>query len=107
MVGQRDEGLRLLPVLAAALLAAAALLHASVVRSHLETGFVDPLLFTATAWSQLVVAAWILVRPGRLAWLAALAVTVLPAVAWAVSRTVGLPWGTRPARRRRSVSSAR
>lgn len=79
--------------MAAALLAAAALLHVAVVRSHLEAGFVDPLLFTATAWAQLVVAAWVLARPGRLAWLAALAVTVPPAVAWAVSRTVGLPWG--------------
>jgi hypothetical protein len=78
--------------LSAACLAGAAALHLVAAGSHAGST-VDVTVFTLTAWSQLALAAWLVLRPSR-AVLAVAAVASAAVVAgWVASRTNGLPWG--------------
>lgn len=81
--------------LAGALIGAGAI-HVAVVPEHLEEWAAAGLFFVLLAALQVVVGLGVLVRPGRLVWVASLAVTVGPILLWGVSRTVGLPFGPEP-----------
>ena len=88
---QGSGDLRLL--LAGVALLGGALVHAAVVPAHLAEGPLVGGFFVLLAAAQLAVAGILLWRPDRLALLAAVVVTAGPVLLWAVSRTVGLPFG--------------
>jgi hypothetical protein len=72
---------------------AAGAIHLAMVGSHWEASAVDGVLFAAAGWFQLIMAFWLFSRPGRLPLIVNLVVNVGLIASWAVSRTVGLPWG--------------
>jgi hypothetical protein len=63
--------------------------------SHLGESAVEGGGFVAAAWLQLGLALAVLLRPSRRVLVAAMAVNGALIVAWAVSRTAGLPFGAR------------
>jgi hypothetical protein len=78
-------------ILAAGFSAVAAAIHFAVSIDHFSESLVYGIAFVATAWFQLGWAlAYMVIRARPLAILA-IAVNVTAVVAWAVSRTVGLP----------------
>lgn len=77
-------------VLLAVTLVAAAIVHASVMPAFVGLWAVGGLVISALAGVQLLVAAWLLVAPNRLAYVCALAVTLMPLTVWLVSHTIGL-----------------
>lgn len=89
-----DTGATLtLRLLLAGLSAAAGAIHLAMVGAHAESSLVDGLAFAAAGWAQLGLAVWLFARPSRPALAATLGVNLALLVAWAVSRTTGLPWG--------------
>jgi hypothetical protein len=82
------------PAVAGVLTLGAGMAHAMAATDHAgqETGV---LLFVAAAVAQVVLGAAVLLRPSRGVLLGAVAVDLAAAVAWAASRTAGLPavWG--------------
>lgn len=78
-----------LPVAATALVAAAA--HVPVTGEHLREAPYIGVLFIALEVALVVLAGLVLVSTSRLVWSAAAVVPALAIVAYAVSRTVGLP----------------
>jgi len=77
------------PVAATALVAAAA--HVPVTGEHLREAPYIGVLFIALEVALVVLAGLVLVSTSRLVWWAAAVVPALAVVAYAVSRTVGLP----------------
>ena len=77
-------------------LVGAAVIHVAVVPEHLDEWAAAGLFFVALAAVQLAVGAAVVLRPGRLTWLAAAVVAAGPIALWVVSRTVGLPVGPEP-----------
>ena len=79
--------------LLSALLAGAALIHASMAPSHLGEAAVEGAGFVAAAWVQVLLAVAVLVRPTRRVLLAVVVSSAALIAVWAVSRTAGLPFG--------------
>ncbi len=79
--------------LLAGLSAAAGAIHLVMVGSHAEASTLDGLQFAVAGWLQLGLAFWLFSRPNRLAYALNLGLNLGLIGAWAVSRTVGLPWG--------------
>jgi hypothetical protein len=79
--------------LLAALSAAAGVIHLVMVPSHMAESTIEGVGFAVAGWSQLVIAALVVIAPSR-ALLRATVVTNLAFIAaWVVSRTAGLPFG--------------
>jgi hypothetical protein len=98
--GQGRSGPRSSPIpgpehwLLAATLVGAGAIHMAMVPSHLGESAIEGVGFLVAAWMQLGLAVAVLLRPTR-AVLAAVGVTSVALIgAWAVSRTVGLPFGS-------------
>jgi hypothetical protein len=85
-----SEGVRVLLV---ATLLGGAVVHAAVVREHLDHWPAAGLFFVVLAVGGLIVGVALLSRVDNLRLLAALAFTVGPMLVWLVSRTTGLPFG--------------
>ena len=79
-----------LVVLLALILVAAAIVHAAVMPAFVGLWAVGGLAVSSLAAVQLLVAAWLLVAPGRWAYIAALGVTLVPLTLWVVSHTLGM-----------------
>ncbi|GAB3875832.1 hypothetical protein GCM10028802_12650 [Terrabacter terrigena] len=77
-------------------LVGAAAIHVVVVPEHLDEWAAAGLFFVVLAATQLLVGVGVLVRPGRLVWAASVVVAAGPIALWALSRTVGLPFGPEP-----------
>jgi hypothetical protein len=82
-----------LRVLGAACSVAAGAIHFSVVGVHAAVDPVEGVLFAVAAWLQLGSALGVLLVPSRAAFLALAAVNAAAVLAWAWSRTLGLPFG--------------
>ena len=78
----------------AAVLAGAGLIHVAMAPSHLGDDAVLGAGFLFFGVLQLALAIVVVVRPGRLAWMAAAGVSAVSIGAWTLSRTVGLPFGS-------------
>lgn len=78
----------------AALLVGAAAIHLAVAPSHLDESAAVGAGFLAAAWAQLLLAGIVAFRPTRRALAAVAATNLALIVAWAVSRTAGLPIGS-------------
>ena len=96
-VGDADDVERAKPVSSAALIAAAAsvaaalLVHTAAAGTH--SGDTDlVILFAVAAGVQALAAGLALVVPTKQTWLALAGVNTVAVVAWALSRTTGLPW---------------
>lgn len=72
---------------------ACAVIHFVMTPVHLQGSAVLGAGFLVAAWAQLGVAMWLLRGGGRIPHVASLAVNVVIAGVWLVSRTVGLPVG--------------
>jgi hypothetical protein len=79
--------------LLAGLSAAAGAIHLVMVGSHAEASTLDGMQFALAGWLQIGLAFWLFSRPSRLAYALNLGLNLGLIGAWAVSRTVGLPWG--------------
>ena len=79
-------------LLVVACTAAAAAIHFAMAPSHMQESTVEGWGFVVTAWLQICVAAWLVIRPSRPAALSAAALSVATISAWAIARTVGLPF---------------
>ena len=78
-------------------LAGAAVIHAAVVREHLDEWTAAGVFFIVLTTAEVLVACLLLGRRrGRGLLLGAAAISVTPLVAWLWSRTVGLPFGPEP-----------
>ncbi len=77
----------------AALLVGAAAIHLAMAPSHLGESMVEGTGFLVSAWIQLGLAVALVVRPTRWALGATIATSVVLIAAWALSRTLGLPFG--------------
>lgn len=82
-----------LPLMLATLSAGAAAIHFAVMGQHFALDWTHGAFFAAVGWAQLVWAGAILVRPSRTVALAGVAGNIVVAAIWAVSRTVGMPFG--------------
>lgn len=89
MRGTRDVPARL----AAVANGSAAAIHFVMTPAHLQESAVLGAGLPVAAWGQLSVATWLLRSGGRAPHVASLAVNVVIAGVWLVSRTVGLPVG--------------
>ena len=78
----------------AAVLVGAGLIHVAMAPSHLGDDAALGAGFLAFGAVQLALAFAVVMRPGRPAWLATAGVSAASVLAWAVSRTVGLPFGS-------------
>ena len=79
--------------LLAALLLGAGAVHVAMAPSHLGESTVEGVGFLVAAWLQVGLAVAVLLRPSRAVIGAVVAVNAAAIVAWAVSRTAGLPFG--------------
>jgi hypothetical protein len=77
----------------AATLVGAGAIHVAMAPSHLAESAVEGAGFVLAAWSQLLLAAVVLVRPSRRAFAAVVGTNLALVAAWGVSRTSGLPFG--------------
>jgi hypothetical protein len=82
--------------LAALGLVGAALVHAVVAPEHFAEAISFGLFFSISAVAQLVFAAFIIAAPSRPLLQAALARSLASVALWALTRTVGLPFGPEP-----------
>lgn len=80
-------------LLAAALSAAAGLLHIAVIRTHLAESTIDGVLMLAAAWLQLGFAVLLLIAPTRVVRLTGALGLLSVAVGWGIARLTGLPFG--------------
>src|SRR4051794_25824690 len=79
--------------LVAALLVGAAAVHFAMAPSHFGESTAEGVGFLVAAWLQLGLAVAVLLRPSRAVVIATVVVSGACIAAWAVSRTVGLPFG--------------
>jgi hypothetical protein len=77
----------------AATLVGAGAIHVAMAPSHLAESAVEGAGFVVAAWSQLLLAAVVLVRPSRRAFATVVGTNLALVAAWGVSRTSGLPFG--------------
>lgn len=77
--------------LGAAALSTTAAIHIALVPSHLREAPYAGVAFIALAAGSLLVAMWLIAAADRLAWWAAAGLAASALVAYAVSRSVGLP----------------
>ena len=80
----------------AALTGAAGVVHLVMVPQHAQDSTLDGVMFLYAGWAQLGLAVALLAWPRRLVLQGTVLVNLACAIAWAVSRTVGLPWGAHP-----------
>jgi hypothetical protein len=80
-------------LLVGALAWAAGIMHAAASAEHAEEWRLAALLFAVLTVAQLGLGAWLWARPGRRALVVAAAGSLALVGLWAVSRTVGLPFG--------------
>jgi hypothetical protein len=80
-------------LLAAALFGAGAI-HMAMAPSHLGESAVEGIGFLVAAWAQLSLAVAVLLRPARAVLTAVGVISLVLIGAWALSRTVGLPFGS-------------
>jgi hypothetical protein len=85
-----------LALTAALLSAGAAVIHASVARPHFEESVLLGLLFVASALAQAAWSPLVLAAPSRRVLAAGIFGNTAIVVAWALSRTSGLPFGHEP-----------
>lgn len=78
------------------LTAAAGAIHLVMVPGHSQESTLDGILFLLAGWTQIGLAVAVLAWPRRPVLQASIAVNLLAAGAWTVSRTVGLPFGANP-----------
>ena len=83
-------------IVLAASLAGAAVIHAAVVPEHLEQWTMAGVFFTLLASAEALLAALVVLEPTRLVLGSAIGASVIPLVLWALSRSVGLPFGPAP-----------
>jgi len=85
-----------LDVLLAGLIGGAGLIHLAAAASHADSrSWIDPIGFAIVAWLQIGLAIMLVARKGsRNVYLAAGALNLGAVAAWALSRTVGLPYGS-------------
>ncbi len=86
---------------AAAFSIAAGAVHAAAAGAHGRVGLLGPLI-GLTAVAQLTWGLFILVNPTYLGMLAGVVINGVAFLAWAMSRTIGLPWRGPQARSSRS-----
>jgi hypothetical protein len=83
-------------VVLAALSAGAGAIHLAMIAPHAQGSTLEGWLFAGAGWAQLTLAFFLFARPSR----KLLGVTILANLAflgaWAISRTVGLPFGENP-----------
>ncbi|MFI6322707.1 hypothetical protein ACIBG8_34565 [Nonomuraea sp. NPDC050556] len=87
---------RPLPLILAILSAGAAAIHFAAMGEHFALAWTHGAFFAAVGWAQLVWSGAVLVRPSRTVALAGIAGNLLVVAVWAVSRTVGVPFGGPP-----------
>ena len=80
-------------MLLAALSAAAGVIHLVMVPSHMAQSTVEGIGFAVAGWTQLVIAALVLIAPSRALLRASMVANLAFIGAWVVSRTAGLPFG--------------
>jgi hypothetical protein len=77
----------------AATLVGAALIHVAMVPQHMNEWAVEGVAFIAAGWLQVALAIAIMWRPRRWVVLAVALCSLALIGAWAVTRTIGSPWG--------------
>ena len=77
----------------AALLVGAGAVHVAMAPSHFGVSTAEGVGFLVAAWLQIGLAAAVVMRPSRGVIGAVIAVSAACIAVWAVSRTVGLPFG--------------
>jgi hypothetical protein len=80
-------------ILLAALSIGAALIHFVMVPDHMEEWTAEGVGFALAGWAQVLLALWLLARPGRRVLVAMIVANGAFLATWAVSRTTGLPFG--------------
>lgn len=80
-------------VVLATLSAGAGAIHLAMIAPHAQDSTLDGMLFAAAGWFQLVLAFFLFSRPSQKLLGLNIVVNVAMLAVWAVSRTVGLPWG--------------
>src|SRR5205809_3492493 len=76
-----------------ALLLGAGAVHLAMAPSHFGESTAEGVGFLVSAWLQILLAIVVVLRPTRRVVIAVVAVTAACIEAWAVSRTVGFPFG--------------
>jgi hypothetical protein len=89
----RPTGIGFVQWLAAALLVGAGAVHLAMAPSHFGESTAEGVGFLVSAWLQILLAIVVVLRPTRRVVIAVVAVTAACIEAWAVSRTVGFPFG--------------
>jgi hypothetical protein len=79
--------------LLAACLAGAGAIHLAMAPSHLGESPLEGWGFVVAAWAQLLLAAAVLLRPGRRVAAGVMATSAVLITVWAISRVAGLPFG--------------
>ena len=92
--GRSGSGCRRLAVGLAALLVGAGAVHVAMAPSHFGVSTAEGVGFLVAAWLQVGLAAAVVMRPSRGVIGAVIAVSTACIAVWAVSRTVGLPFGS-------------
>jgi hypothetical protein len=88
-----ETGIGLVQWVVAALLVGAGAVHFAMAPSHFGESAVEGWGFLIAGWLQVALAVAVVLRPSRRVATAVMAVSVASVAAWAVSRTVGLPFG--------------
>jgi hypothetical protein len=91
----------------AVLVLGAAAVHFAAMGEHAGVSWTHGLFFALTAWVQVVLACWLVLRPSRTAIVTTVLVNFAIVVVWVVSRTFGIAVGTDGARRKPSPSRTR
>ncbi len=90
---QRSVGIGLAQWVVVALLVGAGAVHLAMAPSHFGASAAEGMGFVVAAWLQIGMALAVLLRPSRPVLFAIIGVSGVSIVAWAISRTTGLPFG--------------
>jgi hypothetical protein len=82
-----------LRILLAALLAGAGTIHLAMIAPHAQDYVAEGVIFALAGWAQVTLAFFVFTHPSRRVLTTTVAVSLLFIAAWALSRTVGLPYG--------------
>ncbi len=89
----RSTGVGVAQWVVAAMLAGAGAVHFAMAPSHFGESSAEGIGFVVAAWLQIGLALAVVVRPSRPVLFSIIGVSGVSIVAWAISRTVGLPFG--------------
>ena len=78
----------------AVLMLGAAAIHFAAMGEHAGVSWTHGLFFAVTAWAQVLLACWLVLRPSRTAIVTTVLVNFAIVVVWIVSRTFGIAIGT-------------